>query len=189
MPLGTLTLPSHVDQTGSPEATKAIIVFHDIFGYTPQTLQVGICYRSANVEQSTNNKLQGTDLLAKTSGYLVFVPDFFHGKPAERDWYPPDSPEKMEKLGAWVQVQEPPEKSAEVIWGLVKALTQRSAGKIEKWGGLGMCFGARVRDSFGLNTIFLDPGCLQCLADLSCCAPWYPFGSYRAYIAIHARFG
>jgi len=42
MPLGTLTLPSHVDQTGSPEATKAIIVFHDIFGYTPQTLQVGI---------------------------------------------------------------------------------------------------------------------------------------------------
>ena len=64
--------------TGDESATKAIFYIYDIFGYTPQTLQ-------------------GADIIAKAGNYLVIMPDFFRGKPAQASWYASDSPENAKK--------------------------------------------------------------------------------------------
>ena len=53
------------DITGPENATKAIVIVFDIFGYFEQTLQ-------------------GADILAysgEEQKYKVFMPDLFHGKP------------------------------------------------------------------------------------------------------------
>lgn len=61
---------AEADVTGPSDASKAILLIYDIFGYFPQTIQ-------------------GADILA-TSGkdhhYQVFIPDFFEGKPADISW-------------------------------------------------------------------------------------------------------
>lgn len=53
------------DVTGPADATKAIVIVYDIFGYFDQTIQ-------------------GADILAygdKNQKYKVFMPDLFHGVP------------------------------------------------------------------------------------------------------------
>jgi hypothetical protein len=58
------------DVTGPATATKAILSIFDIFGYFDQTIQ-------------------GADILAysdKHNQYLVFMPDFFDGRPADLAW-------------------------------------------------------------------------------------------------------
>jgi hypothetical protein len=60
-----------VDVTGPSDATKAILVIYDIFGYFEQTLQ-------------------GADILAhgdSENKYKVFIPDWFEGSPAAIEWY------------------------------------------------------------------------------------------------------
>lgn len=57
--------PTHLDVTGPADATKAIVVVYDIFGYFDQTVQ-------------------GADILAFSDDhqkYKVFMPDWFKGKP------------------------------------------------------------------------------------------------------------
>lgn len=50
--------------TGPADATKAIVVIYDIFGFFDQTVQ-------------------GADILATSDKqkYKVYIPDWFHGKP------------------------------------------------------------------------------------------------------------
>jgi hypothetical protein len=58
------------DVTGPSTASSAILFIYDIFGYFPQTLQ-------------------GADILAtsdKDHQYLVVIPDFFDGTPADIAW-------------------------------------------------------------------------------------------------------
>jgi hypothetical protein len=81
------TKRSSLDVTGPATATKALLFIYDIFGYFPQTVQ-------------------GADILASSdehSPYLIFMPDWFEGQPADISWYPPDTKEKGEKLGAFFQ--------------------------------------------------------------------------------------
>ena len=68
----------------------------------------------------------------------------FLGKPAEHSWYPPDTKEKGEKLGAFFQGPAAPPPNAEKIPGIVKEIEEKSDGKIQKWGVLGMCWGGKV---------------------------------------------
>lgn len=58
------------DVTGPDDATKAIVVIYDIFGYFEQTLQ-------------------GADILAHSGEqkYKVYIPDFFKGDPCPIEWY------------------------------------------------------------------------------------------------------
>jgi hypothetical protein len=58
------------DVTGPSDATKAIVVIYDIFGYFDQTLQ-------------------GADILAHSDKqkYKVFIPDWFKGNPCPIEWY------------------------------------------------------------------------------------------------------
>ncbi|CAF9937029.1 MAG: hypothetical protein HETSPECPRED_010533 [Heterodermia speciosa] len=114
--------------TGPSSATSAILIIYDIFGYSPQAIQ-------------------GADILAHADDehhqYQVFIPDFFEGKPAEYDWYPPDTKEKGEKLGAFFQGPAAPPKNAEKVPQLVEAIKKYSP-KIEKSGVLGMCWGGKI---------------------------------------------
>jgi hypothetical protein len=58
------------DVTGPSDATRAIVVIYDIFGYFEQTLQ-------------------GADILAHSDSehkYKVFMPDWFKGSPAAIEW-------------------------------------------------------------------------------------------------------
>ena len=117
-----------LDATGPSSATSAILIIYDIFGFSPQALQ-------------------GADILAHADDehhqYQVYMPDFFEGKPAGHDWYPPDTKEKGEKLGAFFQGPAAPPKNAEKVPQLVEAIKKYSP-KIEKSGVLGMCWGGKV---------------------------------------------
>lgn len=113
--------------TGPATATKAILFIFDIFGYFDQTLQ-------------------GADILAhsdKKNEYLVFMPDFFDGKPADLAWMPPDTPEKQQALGGFFQAQGAPPAAVGKIPGIVKAIGDQYP-QIKKWGGLGFCWGGKV---------------------------------------------
>lgn len=71
------------------------------------------------------------------------MPDFFYGKPAEKDIFPPDTEEKKKKLGAFFEGPANPPKTAEKIPDIIKEISkQRSA--IEKWGVVGGCWGGKV---------------------------------------------
>lgn len=56
--------------TGPNDATKAILLTYDIFGYYPQILQRADILASAGKEK-----------------YQVFMPDFFEGTPCDISWY------------------------------------------------------------------------------------------------------
>lgn len=64
------------DVTGPVNATRAIFIVFDIFGYFPQAIQ-------------------GADILStsdKDHTYQVFMPDFFDDKPADISWFGTCSP-------------------------------------------------------------------------------------------------
>lgn len=112
--------------TGPPNATQAILSIYDIFGFYPQTLQ-------------------GADILAysdKEHPYMVFMPDFFEGKPADLAWYPPDDEDKKSKLGKWFETAAPP-KHLPKVQGIVKDAEEHNSN-ITSWGMIGYCWGGKL---------------------------------------------
>jgi len=112
--------------TGPSEASKGVVVIFDIFGFFPQTLQ-------------------GADILATSDAshkYKVFIPDWFNGEPCPIEWYPPDTKEKQENLGAFFKKNSPPS-VAKKLPDLVKALEAKNPS-IKSWGILGYCWGGKV---------------------------------------------
>ena len=76
------------------------------------------------------------------------MPDFFFGKKADHAWLPPDTKEKGEKLGNFIQTTANPPTTAAKIPGIIDEITKKSGGTIKKWGALGMCWGGKVLLSF-----------------------------------------
>ncbi|KAL9122896.1 MAG: hypothetical protein Q9187_000547 [Circinaria calcarea] len=114
-------------KTGDESATSAILIIYDIFGFAPQLLQ-------------------GADILA-THGktpYQVFVPDFLNGQYADHTWFPTDTAEKGQALGAYFQGPAAPGPAAAKVPTLVKEITEKSGGKIKKWASVGMCWGGKI---------------------------------------------
>lgn len=70
------------------------------------------------------------------------MPDFFEGSPADISWYPPDTKEKGEKLGAFFQSQAAPPKALARIPKILDAL-QQSHG-IQEWAVVGFCWGGKI---------------------------------------------
>lgn len=69
--MGCIVLTVSIDVTGPSDATKAIVVIYDIFGYFDQTVQ-------------------GADILAHSDEkqkYKVYIPDWFKGKPCPIEMY------------------------------------------------------------------------------------------------------
>jgi dienelactone hydrolase len=116
------------DVTGDSSAKHAILIIYDIFGFFPQTIQ-------------------GADILAygdKERSYRVFMPDYFHGSPADISWYPPDNEEKGKKLGAFFQNEAAPPKTLELIPRVLDAVKKDNSG-LTTWGIVGYCWGGKVR--------------------------------------------
>jgi len=114
-------------QTGSTGSKFGILVIYDIFGFFPQTLQ-------------------GADILAygnKDRSYRVFMPDWFDGDPADISWYPPDTPEKGEKLGNFFKTKAVAPVLLEKIPGVMETLAKENPD-IEAWGIVGYCWGGKV---------------------------------------------
>jgi len=113
--------------TGPADATKALLIIYDIFGYFPQSLQ-------------------GADILAtagETHNYQVFIPDFFEGKPADISWYPPDTKEKGEKLGNFFQTTGAPPATASKVPSVLKEI-EKQYPSIKTWGLVGFCWGGKI---------------------------------------------
>ncbi|KAK3695033.1 Alpha/Beta hydrolase protein [Podospora appendiculata] len=112
--------------TGPSDATKGIIVIYDIFGYFDQTLQ-------------------GADILATSTDhqpYKVLMPDWFAGSPCPIEWYPPNTDDKKQKLGAFFGKNPPPGVAARLP-GYVASLRAKYPS-ITSWGILGFCWGGKV---------------------------------------------
>ncbi|KAL7806322.1 Alpha/Beta hydrolase protein [Trichoderma gracile] len=112
--------------TGPADATKAIVVIFDIFGYFDQTVQ-------------------GADILAYSNDhqkYKVFMPDWFKGKPCPIEYYPPDTEEKQKALGAFFG-EFPPPKIAGLVPAYVDAVKAHSPS-VSKLAILGYCWGGKV---------------------------------------------
>ena len=104
------------DKTGPSGSKHGILFIFDIFGFYPQTLQ-------------------GADILAYGNSerpYSVFMPDWFEGKPADISWYPPDTPEKGEKLGNFFSTTAAPPKTAKKVLSLIEVLKKENP-EIQSW--------------------------------------------------------
>ncbi|KYK61022.1 c30d10.14-like protein [Drechmeria coniospora] len=112
--------------TGPADATKAIVIIFDIFGYFDQTLQ-------------------GADILALGDNdrkYKVFIPDWFKGKPCPIEWYPPNSEEKKKNLGKFFETF-PPSTIAGYVPDYVQAMKAENPS-VKACGIVGMCWGGKV---------------------------------------------
>lgn len=115
------------DTTGPSDATTAIFIIYDIFGFSDQALQ-------------------GADILAHADSshqYQVFIPDFFLGKPLSHEDYPPDTEEKKKRLGEFFGGPANPQDNSQKVPKLVKEIGEKYSG-IQKWASLGMCWGGKV---------------------------------------------
>lgn len=78
------------------------------------------------------------------------MPDFFEGSPADISWYPPKDKETEQKLGEFFSTKAAPPKTLEKIPGVIS-----EAGKFEKWGAVGFCWGGKVVGlACGKDTLF-----------------------------------
>ncbi|KAF2664695.1 dienelactone hydrolase [Microthyrium microscopicum] len=113
--------------TGPAAATRGILMVFDIFGFCSQTLQ-------------------GADILAyssKENPYLVIVPDFFDGTPAQAAWFAPDaSPTDQAKIGPFFQERAVPSLSLSRLPGILSEVTETKG--VKSWGALGLCWGGKV---------------------------------------------
>jgi len=119
------------DATGPSNATSAILIIYDIFGYKPQTLQ-------------------GADILAHSDSehqYRVFMPDFLQDNHFPMENFPPNTEAKKKALGDLFGGPAAPPANAEKVHKLIDTIGKTEEGKgVKKWGSLGMCWGAKVRN-------------------------------------------
>ena len=119
-------LTPFTDVTGSPTATKSLLLIYDIFGYKPQTLQ-------------------GCDLLASSSTLKVFLPDFLGPNAFSLADFSPDTPEKKQKLGSLFSGAGKPDETAERVLQTLDAIKSTKEGEgVNGWGILGYCWGGKV---------------------------------------------
>ncbi|KAI5284727.1 hypothetical protein KEM52_002770 [Ascosphaera acerosa] len=118
--------------TGPADATKAIVLIYDIFGYWPQTLQ-------------------GADILSKCGGeqckYRVFIPDLFEGGRCNLADFPPTTDEKKAQIQNFFATTANPAKNVDRIAPFVAAankLAPGGAGQFAAWGILGLCWGGKI---------------------------------------------
>ncbi|KAF2465174.1 alpha/beta-hydrolase [Lindgomyces ingoldianus] len=110
--------------TGSESASRAILFFFDVFGLAPQTLQ-------------------GADILAKSMGFVVLVPDFFHGEPLGLDVFPIDNDNKRERAKVFISTTADFTKNKPVALQVQTAAAEKFPS-IKSWGAFGLCWGGKM---------------------------------------------
>ncbi|KAL2375152.1 hypothetical protein RJ035_003746 [Blastomyces gilchristii] len=126
--------------TGPENATEAILVIFDIFGFFSQTLQ-------------------GADIMATSDPnrkYRVFMPDLFDGSPADISWYPPATEEHKKNLHDFFQTKAAPPGILSRIPGVVEEANKLAdGGKFKAWAILGYCWGGKIATLASMeNTLF-----------------------------------
>lgn len=127
--------------SGPEQASKAVFVIYDVFGYSSQILE-------------------GADKLA-AAGYRVFMPDFWEGKPAPLDWMPMNSDYQDEK--ALDDFCEGPGETNKTVKKVIElqAGYQRLNPAITRWAAVGYCWGGWIVPFVvGDGTPFA--ACVQC---------------------------
>jgi len=71
------------------------------------------------------------------------MPDFFEGNPADISWYPPDTAEKGQKLGAFFQGPAAPPKTLGRIPKVLEAIKSKNPG-LQSFGIVGYCWGGKI---------------------------------------------
>ena len=113
------------DVTGNQQAaTKGIIDVYDVFGNAPQTFQ-------------------GADMLAEGLDAIVLVPDFFKGEALPGDIFPPDTDDKKQLVGKFLENQAAPVKNVEaLVQGAAEA--KKRWPSVKNWGAFGLCWGGKI---------------------------------------------
>ncbi|KAG5298531.1 dienelactone hydrolase [Histoplasma ohiense] len=115
--------------TGPEDATEAICVIFDIFGFFPQTIQ-------------------GADIMATSDPnrkYRIFMADYFDGSPADISWYPPTTEEHKKKLANFFKTKATvPGTLARIPNVIEEANKLAQGGKFKAWAILGYCWGGKI---------------------------------------------
>ncbi|KAM0149790.1 hypothetical protein ACHAQE_009250 [Botrytis cinerea] len=119
--------------TGPENATSAIVLVYDIFGFWTQTLL-------------------GADILATTKissspqSIKVFVPDFFGpGNEADIAYWPADTGEKWDYIFKVFENQAEKEKNLKKLGEFMNVLKERDEVKnVKSWGIAGYFWGAKI---------------------------------------------
>lgn len=122
--------------SGDPSSTRAIIGIYDIFGFSPQFMQVA-------------------DKLA-AAGFLVVAPDVFRGKPWSMDKFPP-KPE--DNFMPWLQGFSWEGVVSKDVTAVVAALKAKG---VSSFASVGWCWGA----SMAVQAAAADPGSFKATAFL-----------------------
>jgi dienelactone hydrolase len=119
------TIIYFTDVTGPSEASQAILMIYDIFGFKDQILQ-------------------GADILAhsdKEHQYQIYMPDFFDGVYISQ--FPPETDAQKAELGKFFENQANPQKAQKRIPECLKAAEQDNSN-IKTWGVIGYCWGGKM---------------------------------------------
>ncbi|CAK4032396.1 AIM2 family [Lecanosticta acicola] len=114
---------------GPQDATKALLIIYDVFGFSSQILQ-------------------GADFLA-AQGYKVFMPDLLEGRPAPMEWMPmPDAtgrepPANDRALDEFCQGPGNTQSTIGKVLQITQ-ISQASNPQITKWGLVGYGWGGYV---------------------------------------------
>lgn len=106
---------------GPEDAKRAIVAIYDVFGFWTTTLQ-------------------GADMIAHSTKMKVIVPDLFRGKPLGAGIFPLDSQEKVDRLNQFMAEEGNPEKRAEDLRAIAKALRKQGVTAL---GVYGLCWGSK----------------------------------------------
>ncbi|OJJ66014.1 hypothetical protein ASPBRDRAFT_666603, partial [Aspergillus brasiliensis CBS 101740] len=125
---------------GPVNATAAILIVYNIFGFCPQILQ-------------------GADLLAQATNAQAYMPDFLNGEVADHSWLPPDTEEKMKAFSIFIQG---PPCIPRAVCGTLAVLnnaTERNRSRINRRAALGFCLGCgAVASQAGAENAFVAAG-------------------------------
>ncbi|EMR90168.1 putative dienelactone hydrolase protein [Botrytis cinerea BcDW1] len=119
--------------TGPENATSAIVLVYDIFGFWTQTLL------GAEI-------LATTKISSSPQGIKVFVPDFFGpGNEADIAYWPADTGEKWDYIFKIFENQAEKEKNLKRLGEFMNVLKERDEVKnVKSWGIAGYCWGAKI---------------------------------------------
>lgn len=113
--------------TGPESATAGVVVFYDVFGFFPQTLQGADILAYSNTERPN----------------LVLMPDFLKGNPAKIEWFPPDTDEKKAESQTWMGENLSPDKHLSLFEELYDAAAKQFTS-VTGWGVMGYCWGGKM---------------------------------------------
>ncbi|ESZ91508.1 hypothetical protein SBOR_8106 [Sclerotinia borealis F-4128] len=119
--------------TGPTNATSAILLVYDIFGFWTQTLL------GADI-------LSATKTSSSPQGIRVFVPDFFGpGNEADIAYWPANTEEKWDYILKVFEEQAEKGKNMKKLGEFMNILRERDESKnVNRWGVAGYCWGAKI---------------------------------------------